>query len=184
MENGNENKQGEKKDQFHETIHDGTLASGSVRDNDPKIDLAQTFTVGMSGSLSKIKLHVTDTNRTGNYLFDIRPTTANGVPLEDSDWAKVLFHEEIPFNELSTDRSGYISVKLPKKKIVVTAGDVLAIVLRCNNGAGGSFNGNINNQYIRGRAFTRYLEGTNNNSWLGGFGAQPDWDIGFETYIK
>ncbi|MFX0202009.1 MAG: hypothetical protein ACFFCW_38345 [Candidatus Hodarchaeota archaeon] len=121
---------------------------------------------------------------TGTYLFDIRPTREDGVPLETSDWAEVLFHKKIPWEELTTEESGYISIDLGKHGIPVSIGDVLALVLRCKHDARANFNGNIGNQYAGGRAFTRYLEGTSDNSWLGGHGAQPDWDIGFRTYIQ
>ena len=85
-----------KLDQFHNTKHDGSLASGMVEDINPKIDLAQTFSVNMNGSLKEVHIDVQLLDRTGTFLFDIRPTNENGVPLETNDWDKVLFHKKIP----------------------------------------------------------------------------------------
>ncbi|WP_136799471.1 MULTISPECIES: hypothetical protein [Desulfosediminicola] len=174
-----------KLDQFHNTKHDGSLASGTVEDINPKIDLAQTFSVNMNGSLKEVHIDVQLLDRTGTFLFDIRPTNENGVPLETNDWDKVLFHKKIPWDNLLTSvESGYIWIDLGKHGIPVAKGDVLALVLRCDHYARAKFNGNTGNQYAGGRTFTRYMEGTSDNSWLGGFGAQSDWDIGFRTYIK
>ncbi len=167
-------------------------------------DKAQTFTVGTSGTLSRVEIdiwrypigfyHTIDTP----LLFDIRPTI-NGVPIEDD--SRTLASVSIPVNYVPTTRS-LVSVDISSFGIQVVPGDVLAIALRVNSGfnyytaeeyAYGWFTDdlhpdNASSGYVQGSHFYRCTYppcGSLPSGWndIGNSGYGYN-DLSFKTYVE
>ena len=96
-------------------------------------DRAQTFTVGLSGQLTRIELSISKAAvaMDGDVLqVDIYPTNAMDVPVEDE--MQSLGGTTVLGSELSTTLVplDMHEVSLTGENIMVTNGEVLAIVLR------------------------------------------------------
>ncbi len=171
-------------DQFNTIKFDGSLASATVGTypfGPTIIDIAQTFTVGESGTLHKIGFYAQPTGILGggNFIFDIRPTM-KGVPVEDDNLALVKII--IPVSEFTPDENGYVLFDISSSHLNVSEGAILAAVLQSDTSYA-NINGNIYDPYSAGRAYSRYSN-AQDTTWLGGFGAQADWDFGFKTYVN
>lgn len=110
----------------------GTEASVSVDEIFPR---AQTFTVGTSGTLTRIALSIARgaTTLDGDALtIDVRPTDASGIPLDDdgSALATVALLGSQLGNTL--DAASLHEIDLTSFGLEVAAGDELAIVARAN----------------------------------------------------
>lgn len=159
----------------------GTLATFSVTTS---FSYAQTFTVGQSGTLTRLRLVLSRTLATtpGDELtIDLRPTDGSGAPLEDDGSA--LGAIDVPSDVLpnSFDETTFHELDFSSFGIEVTAGEELAIVARSNvpfaggrlvawavfqdDGAG----------YPGGSTWTR-----SNSTWS----ANADDDVPFETYVE
>lgn len=136
--------------------------------------LAQTFTVGITGVLRRVDVEIRRDAGIPDLLFDIRPTIG-GVPVESD--AAALANVVIPSASIPTDFT-FVSVDLSSAQIAVSAGDVLAIVLRAP-GAGGALNyswqGSAVSGYGAGADFFRVAPSP---TWNGLFG-----DLGFQTFV-
>jgi hypothetical protein len=98
-------------------------------------EIAQTFTVGITGTLTEVDLPLSKFyDTTTNLLFDIR-TTVGGIPTEPNSGANILASVSIPASSIPTkpDPSDFsysiIIVDLTPYTIVVTSGEQLAITL-------------------------------------------------------
>jgi len=94
-----------------------------------EVDKAQTFTVGLAGTLARVDVDIqrADATVTDPLLFDVRATTAGGAPIESN--STTLASLSIPAVNVSLTR-GFFSVDVSAFGIPVTPGEILAIVLR------------------------------------------------------
>ena len=95
-------------------------------------DRAQTFTVGITGILSRIEMRVFRNNpaSTGPLLIDVR-TVSGGVPFEPDTGAGILESHIVAGPSVSSDPTGFVGIDL--SGIAVAAGDVLAIAVRTSD---------------------------------------------------
>jgi HYR domain-containing protein len=145
-------------------------------------NLAQTFTVGVTGSLTRVDLQVGGFgNPTLPVQLDIRPTVA-GVP--DANATSALTSAVIPVSGIlaANPTNAFVTVYL-NPAIQVTAGTVLAVVLTSNEQIGSygwlgstSFSNPAPPLYTRGGGFFR---NTDNPSWRN----SGTTDHGFRTYV-
>src|SRR5687767_3691112 len=140
---------------------------------------AQTFTVGVSGTLVQIDVAAW-LNPLGldfPLLFDLRPVDGSGVPLNDPSTALVqrtIPRASVPTNQTPTPDQ-FVAVNLGLG-VPVTAGDQFAIVL--NGATGGSYGvfANSGDGYAGGDYFWNFQTGL----WELRSGA----DFGFRTWIE
>ncbi len=110
------------------------LSSGVSAD----IPKAQTFTVGVSGVLSRVELYMEQVANLGTLLFDVRDTTPIGTPIEDD--TQVLVSVAVPVASLPTRRQ-FVSFDVSSAGIQVERGDLLAIALSFGTPAPASCSG-------------------------------------------
>lgn len=117
-----------------------------------KSEQAQTFTVGISGTLSGIDVQIGQgLGFYGDLLIDIRPTL-NGIPVESD--AITLASAVLPFANAPYPLNDFVHFDLSAFQVPVAAGQVLAIVLRAPAGSY-SWTGSMENAYPGGQVFTR-----------------------------
>ena len=170
-------------------------AHGDVKSDayDDASKQAQTFTVGISGSLSQVNLYLNGYSSTnGDEIFaDIR-RTIDGAPSDDAGdilGTAVLgsavwdsFAQDIPY--VCCDTFGYMPFQF---NVDVLAGEQLAIVLYTEGTVALSIMGNT--QYTAG--MDPYIGGSiwgqsnyNNGEWYPNGGSSYQWDWGFQTYVE
>jgi MYXO-CTERM domain-containing protein len=113
------------------TKPDGTLEQhAGISDESHK---AQTFTVDLTGQLTRIDAYIYRTSEdvTASLHIDVRRTAA-GVPLEDD--GDLLASATLSASEVPTT-AGFLSIDVSAAGVTVTDGDVLALVLRSENDA-------------------------------------------------
>ncbi len=146
---------------------------------------AQTFTVGVAGTLDHVDvlMHESSTG-SGDLAIDIRPTSG-GVPVENN--ALVLASGSIAsasFPQFPPDQSfAWVSLDVSAANIYVMPGEVLAISMTpaSSDGAfgwaGSSFSG-----YVRGQTFAREPA----SSWEVNPPSDliPGFTYGFKTYVN
>jgi len=117
-------------------------------------DKAQTFTVGVSGILTRVEVLITfNPVNFGPLSFDVRKA-AGGAPTSDLPASNILATALIPNLGVSTNPT-FAWAAIDGLSIPVIQGDQLAIVLQ--NNAGGGFAGwraNVNG-YAAGGLYTR-----------------------------
>lgn len=97
------------------------------------IDHAQTFTVGITGILDSIDVYIQRSPQWSDpLLVHVRPT-AGGLPLASD--ASSLAATSVPGAGIPTS-PGFVSIDLSAANLLVTAGEVLAIVLQNNTNTG------------------------------------------------
>ena len=145
---------------------------------------AQTFTVGRTGTLTRLDLFITrNTFATGPLLVDVRPTVA-GVPMLNDGAAFVSFSfsgDRVPYGLPPGDA---FRIAFPDSGLSVRAGDVLAFALRSPESARGltgeySVAATTTGAYRRGDLFTY--------SPTLGYGAMtriPGFDLAFTSYVS
>jgi len=144
--------------------------------------LAQTFTVGASGQLTRIDVQVGGfANPTLPVQLEIRPTIG-GIP--DANQTSSLTSAVIPVATIlsANPTNAFVTVTL-SPAIQVSAGTVLAVVLSSNEQIGTygwmastSFSNQAPPLYVRGTGFFR---NTNNPTWR----TSGTTDHGFRTYV-
>lgn len=100
-------------------------------------DLAQTFTVGITGTLSSIDLMIDSFNATDDLLVDFRRTTLSGSPVESDTGSDILGSFAVAANTITA--LGAITFKnydVSSLGIAVTAGEILAITLTSSESTG------------------------------------------------
>lgn len=144
------------------------------------LDKAQTFTNGITGTLTRVDVIIgADVAQSGDLYFDVRPTVG-GRPVENN--AASLIDIVIPRESLPTlGREDWVEIDVSSFALAVTAGDLLAIVLRDPESTGQRFfsfswlEGNGGPGYPRGKAFGR----TAGVGW-----DANDNDHGFRTFVE
>jgi hypothetical protein len=149
-------------------------------------DLAQTFTVGITGRLTRIAIKVeTDTRFFGpsdTLLFDVRSVTPGGRP-QNNDTpvfaSAVILLSNLP-DENADPNALFFSVDISSFALNVVAGEVLAIVLQSDVPLFAmTWMGKEPTTYTRGGAFVRDIG--------------PGWDpldtdfpsdLGFRTFVE
>lgn len=150
-------------------------------------DWAQTFTVGISGTLTGLDLRIGRQPTTQQpLLYDLRTTSGN-APTESDAGASVLVSGQLQASEVPTDfelsapPNAFVHIDLSGAALQVSAGDVLAIVLRSDNpgtayrwfGVGGPPS---IPRYSGGDSYHRHLAGWNKLAENG--------DNAFRTYVS
>ncbi|MHC4445535.1 MAG: hypothetical protein ACYTF1_23560, partial [Planctomycetota bacterium] len=143
------------------------------------VDKAQTFTVGITGVLTRVDaLIYRRFNTSVDLLFDIRRTNA-GVPTESDD--DTLASLAVPASSVPTTIQ-FCTFDISSFYVSVTVGDVLAIVFRTPPGAGinetYSWVGLLGDPYSPGSPFFRNPSAGFDN-WSVLFG-----DSGFRTFVE
>ena len=120
-----------------------STVSGALNVGDSnEVDWAQTFTVGVTGTLSGFDIWI-ERHSTVQLplLFDIR-TTSSGLPTLSDIGPHILVAGEKAALEIPVDRGEFslpselVHFDLSSDPVPVTAGDVLAIVLRSDDPSG------------------------------------------------
>ncbi len=156
---------------------DAGVTSPSSSGVNDTVDKATTFTVGITGLLSRIELMVHEVNAQTPLIIDVRETVA-GVPLEDDN--NVLASISVPTGTLPTTSGTFTSFDLEAFGIQVTAGQVLAICLRApGSPAAPAYDWPTEaDPYPGGNAFSRNPMAMV-NTWSAG-----THDAAFKTYVK
>jgi len=156
------------------------------------VDTSQTFTVGVSGTLAHVDMRVGrhDDTVTDPLLFDVR-TTSGGIPSTPNSGGDILASVSIPASTIPTIGTAdpaFFSVDLTPFTVPVTAGEVLAIVLRSNAPSNGSYvwvgtGGPLaSDGYASGSAFQRGVFAAGPGPWGSPSGYMND-DLAFRTYV-
>lgn len=147
--------------QFDPANKDFTIAIGTTSEGLPNFtDAGQTFMVGITGTLTSVDVMV---GRSGeliadSILFDIRTTTL-GFPTVPNTGGNILASVSIPAGSIGVASvpTTFTSVDLTGLGVDVTAGDVLAIVLRSAGALPAhSWTGSSTNEYSDGSAYRRF----------------------------
>ena len=149
--------------------------------------LAQTFTVGITGQLSRIDLQVVQAGNTNPITQDL--VLVVYLPLSSTNLlgttlATVNIHPNDVPNGSQSLAGALVSVDLDPFSILVNAGDVLSLVL-------------MSDQFVPNPAFKHYTwvtpGGTTNpypggqawsNRFPAGFAPLTNRDFGFQTYVS
>ena len=131
-------------------------------------DIAQTFTVGMDGRLTRVELRLKqhEGEPTEDLVFDLVTTDGTGIPTTTQ-----LAHVVLPPSEIPST-FGIVTVDLSSFVVSVSVDDVLAIVLSSNvlgSAARYGWDGDLGGSYPRGTAFT--------------FGTENPRDMAFRTFV-
>jgi hypothetical protein len=144
--------------------------------------MAQTFTVGVAGTLTRFDAYIEDAGAVLPVLWEIRPTVG-GVPVQSdtSSLASGTFlSSAAPQNQFS-----FYTINLGSSPISVLPGEVLAIVFRTPMGYNGvsiSWQGEIPNPYAAGSAFVGIPAPGDGTAWSTSF--LTGYDMGFRTYVE
>ena len=133
---------------------------------------AQTFTVGITGLLTRVDVEVENFfNATLPLLLDVRPTIG-GVPQEAD--APVLANASVAAAAVP---NAFAFVTFTFAPVPVTAGDVLAIVLMATAGETGDYawQDDFIGTYPGGIEYSRTV-----GTWAG----QQQHDFGFRTFVE
>src|SRR5262249_2992028 len=138
------------------------------------LDSAQTFTVGVTGLLSRVDVFTNLESGPGPFHWDVRPVSASGAPLDSNALALASGSFNMPSNG-----SSFVALDLSANPVAVSAGQKLAIVLSTPNG---SFGWGLSDAgYAGGDAWQR--SGTFNNGFAWITNLQPGNDLGFRTFV-
>jgi hypothetical protein len=128
---------------------------------------AQTFTVGLTGQLTRIEANVWGT---GSSVFEIWNTTA-GVPA-------TIPGTPLASGTINFNGNGFFGVDISPANLHVNSGDVLAIVqIGANVTSTAQWQGQDPGPYTGGTAFTT-LSGDPSGAWV-----PLTFDFGFKTFV-
>jgi len=140
-------------------------------------DKAQTFTVGIAGTLARVEVDIRRDDNTviEPLLFDVRATTAGGAPIESN--STTLASVSIAAASIPVT-PGFVSVDVSAFGIPVTPGEILAIVLRKPglDDVDYIWFGGEGNPYPAGSEYSRITAG---GTWT----ASEGNDLGFRTFV-
>jgi hypothetical protein len=141
-------------------------------------DVAQTFTVGITGTLGIVDVYLaqeTPFTGTGNFIFEIRSTTG-GAPVQSD--TSVLLSRTLSMTPIGLNVGAFYRVDFSASGIQVVAGEVLAIDLRKTDNTGSFVWTELNTpSYAGGSAYVRNQSGVTN--WT-----NENVDNGFRTYVQ
>jgi len=144
------------------------------------IDRAQTFTVGLEGTLSDIEIQVRrEADTTGDLFWDLRTLSA-GAPSDANAGANILASGSLAASNFGTVDGAFVS--LGGLSLNVGVGDMFAIVLRSDDATSGAYRWLTEfgeDSYAGGVAFDRFP--TSGNIWEEDPGRFVD--MGFRTYV-
>jgi hypothetical protein len=155
------------------------------------IDEAQTFQVGITGSLGIVDFLLSRDSAaiTGTCVFDIRPVVSNGRaqatwPPQEAN-SPVLVTASIAASTIPVANPAFVQVDFSASPIQVTAGEELAIVLRAPGVNGfiewwGQAGGSV---YPNGNLFQR-APNLGVNTWTIDPGGPSTATGGFETFVQ
>ena len=151
-------------------------------------DNAQTFKIGLQGTLAEIQVQIQLNNlNAGDLVFDLRGTSA-GVPLEDD--TSVLAGTTISRTSLSFGVPTWVSFDLSSFGIDVEIGDILALVLReptTTDPAHYFWLANVGgNPYADGQRWGRsetWSGGVLGEDWNGSHAAFATTDMNFRAFV-
>jgi probable HAF family extracellular repeat protein len=147
-------------------------------------DFAQTFTVGLSGQLSRIELDVWRKSvTTQNLRVDIRRTVAGTPVASDSQALGVvtLPPSAVPIEPIHSFPyvPQFTSIDFSSFNIQVHSGDVLAIALHCD--ATDYYHGYL--WHTSNQGVDNYPRGTEFGRYNGGAWYAPQYDCAFHTFV-
>jgi hypothetical protein len=148
-----------------------------VRDD---VVAAQTFTVGVSGYLTRVELLLTHDTGLGSAMLDVRPTLG-GVPVEDGALALAHALLSVTTNDRSAP-TALVAADLSAFSIPVVRGDVLALVLQDPEA---NWWGQTNATYDRGELFIR-SPSLGTATFTRPVGNSPNelpYDLAFRTWV-
>jgi PEP-CTERM motif len=143
---------------------------------------AQTFTVGLAGTLAEIDVDVeVFLPIVGNLVMEVRPTDANGFPAVTG----FLAQRSVPATSVPGPLSGggFVAFDVSSSAIPVTVGEKLAIVLYSDTPNGpiygwlGTYPGD---PYPAG---SNFVKSPSDTQWLD-TGGPNGGDFGFKTYVN
>lgn len=159
-----------------------------------RFNTAQTFTVGLSGTLIKVDVLIGQVNNlyAEPLTLDVRTTTVDGVPTEPDSGLNILTSLTLPATAIPASNGqtfGWVTFDIPD--VAVSAGQTLAIAMKtdagvhlndpddvpfvwnADNGIGGS-----PGTYIGGGAFARG-ESAGSSTWI----PLANTDYSFQTFV-
>lgn len=168
-------------DVLDQTFTGGAGQQGSV-DANAVLSRAQTFTVGVTGTLTRVFLSLAESGTLpeDELTIDIRPTDQDGAPLLDDGTA--LGTVVVPSGDLggSLDFENLFELDFTSAHIAVTEGDELAIVARSEIPFGQgrllAIGAMVGGTYAGGAAWIR------TSSWA--LQEQIPTDLVFQTYVE
>jgi hypothetical protein len=141
---------------------------------------AQTFTVGMSGTLSEVDLYLsTFSGSIGDLIVDIRACQGDGRPTSGA--GQQLVSVTIPAATVSANVDPFLAIDLTAANLYVSAGEKLAVIAHVAPDVNGDITyywGGRPDNYYAGGGFTDRVIG--NYDWQA---VDPIDDIGFKTYV-
>jgi len=146
------------------------------------VNHAQTFTVGILGTLDRVDLLISQWQFPAPLLVDIRPTV-DGVPLLDDRSA--LASTFVLSTAVPQYYPNWVSVDFGASPIAVVPGQQLALVLRTTTawyGIDYHWLGDVGNQYAGGSAYYRPSLADGWSAVRGGSPAGP-LDYGIRTFV-
>jgi hypothetical protein len=169
-------------DQSFVPPHSGQLISVGTTTNG---SLAQTFTVGVAGTLERFDAYVAGTPIGTSVQWDILPTV-DGIPVM-SDSAALASGS---FLSSAAPQNGFslFPISLGSSSISVSPGEVLAIVFRTAPGFNGvslSWEGQSPNPYAGGYGFVGVpvgIPGLSDTAWSTSY--LNGYDLGFQTWVE
>ncbi len=142
---------------------------------DSSLDLAQSFTVGLSGQLTQIDLFIGRDVATSSALqFDIR-TLTGALPSEPDAGGNIFAAISSSAGTISTT-DGWHSFDVSGAGLSVNAGDVFAIALRSDDAAGYRWNASDSGLYTDGANFLRIV------NWVEDPFSRPV-DLAFRSFV-
>ena len=152
-------------------------------------DNAQTFTVGLQGTLAEVQVQVQRNSANADDLvLDVRETSA-GTPLEDD--TNVLAGTTISAASLPFNTPTWVSFDVSSFGIDVDVGDILAIALRVpttTDPANYFWIGNAGGDpYAGGQRWGRsdtWSGGVLGGTWNGSFAEFATTDMNFRTFVE
>lgn len=144
-------------------------------------EAAQTFTVGITGTLTEVDLFAYRfSGSIGDLIVDIRGTQANGLPTTGA--GQELLTTTVPASSVSGSGPGFLAVDLSSFNFHVTAGESLAVVIHVapdpNADVTYWWGGRTDNQYANGFMTVR------DNGTGGWVVFDTNWDLGFKTWVN
>lgn len=147
-----------------------------VGDSVTDVEVAQSFTVGVSGRLTEADVYLTQEHN-GNLLLEIRRTLPNGLP---SEAPGDLLAAAITSPSVQPASYVFAPSFFNNQGPLVTAGEQLALVLRVPGVGSYGWGGEATNPYAGGSAAFRTSSSL--NQWVQA--ANPGLDLGFRTYVE
>lgn len=147
-------------------------------------EIGQTFTVGVSGTLTQVDLYIYKWEGTvGDLVLDIRGTRPDGRPTAVA--GQQLITTSVPPTSvpgLPGNYAAFFTFDLTPYNVYVAQGEVLAAILHVAPAAGADagyqWDGRTVNAYPNGLFYGRVI---GNHDWTA---SDPSWDLGFRTYVE